>query len=361
MLFGDYSSQTFDWWHAQVPDAFIPGTNLNEDFEHNGLLDNKILNIGFTLGLNDYWNVSLTQMISERCMIWEGPTWQSGDDIPIGYSIGDSKTVHHRTECTSTDFIDPETNEVKAYGGYFGDTRLNFKYLFSNTGKGTGSRIFGGLGLVIPSENTLTESPWAKSDHDGDDDCLIDFSVDCNGIDADGNLISSEHRYSPHRHFYLSDGVYKIFFEAQYFKKRVKIPVFWGGAFSFEFPLNESDYGFRPSKRYDLSVMALSGPVKAIKTNFFKLSSVGFNLTLLHFSESGWDGLGPTPNSEATAVVPGVSLLFDSKVGTFGVNYQTGRQIYEDNPGSIDEEIDISSFTISYRRILDQVIDFLYW
>ena len=41
MLFGG-DSQTFDWWRTQVPDAFIPGTNLNEDFEHNGLLDNKI-------------------------------------------------------------------------------------------------------------------------------------------------------------------------------------------------------------------------------------------------------------------------------------------------------------------------------
>ena len=345
MLFGDYSLQIFDWWHAEVPDAFIPGTNLNEDFEHNGLLDNKILNIGFTLGLNDYWNVSLTQMISERCMIWEGPTWQSGDDIPIGYSIGDSKTVHHRTECTSTDFIDPETNEVKAHGGYFGDTRLNFKYLFSNTGKGAGSRIFGGLGLVIPSENALTESPWAKKIYDHDND------------DSTPDVLA----YSPHRHFYLSDGAYKMFFEVQYFKKRVKIPVFWGGAFSFEFPLNESDYGYNPSKRYDLSLMALSGPIKSIKTNFFKLSSIGLNLSFLHLSESDWDGLGVTPNSEATAVIPGVSLLFDSKVGTFGINYQIGKQIYASNPGSIDEEIDISSFTISYRRILDQVIDFLYW
>ena len=339
MLFGDYSSQTFDWWHAEVPDAYIVGTDQNENFEHNGLLENKILNLGFTLGLSDYWNFSLTQMLSERCMTWDGPVWEEWEDIPIGYSIGDSKTVHHRSECSSSDFAD--SGEIKAYGGYFGDTRLNFKYLVSNTGKGIGSRIFLGLGLVVPSSNTLTESPWAKRDHDNDS--------------------ATPDRYTPHRHFYLSDGVHKIFFEMQYFKKRVKIPVFWGGAFSFEMPLESSEYGFNPSKRYDLSLMALTGPIKAIKTNFFKLSSIGLNLSLLHFSESEWDGLGVTPNSEATAVIPGVSLLFDSKVGTFGINYQIGKQIYASNPGSIDEEIDISSITISYRRILDQVIDFLYW
>ena len=341
MLFGDYSSQTFDWWHAEVPDAYIVGTDDAENFEHNGLLENKILNLGFTVGLSDYWNFSLTQIVSERCMTWDGPVWEEGEVIPNGYSIGDSKTVHHRTECSSTDFVDPATNEVKAYGGYLGDTRLNFKYLASNTGKGIGSRIFLGVGLVVPSQNTLTESPWTKSDHDNDS--------------------NTPNRYTPHRHFYLSDGVSKIFLEMQYFRKRAKIPVFWGGVFTFEFPLESSEYGYTPSKRYDLSFMALTGPIKAIKTNFFKLSSIGVNLSLLHFSESEWSGLGVTPNSEATAVIPGISLLFDSKVGTFGINYQIGRQIYANNPGSIDEEIDISSITISYRRILDHVIDGLYW
>ena len=50
------------------------------------------------------------------------------------------------------------------------------------------------------------------------------------------------------------------------FKKRIKMPVFWGGSFSVEFPLEESDYGFKPSTRYELSMLALSGPIKNIKT-----------------------------------------------------------------------------------------------
>ena len=347
MLFADYNQQTFDWWHEQIPGAYIAGTNQLEDFDHKGLLENETINLGATIGLSDYWNLSLTQMISERCMTWKGPEWEEGDDIPIGYNVGDSKTVHHRTECSSEDFIDPLNGEVKAYGGYLGDTRINFKYLLSNVGKGTGNRIFLGVGMVVPSNNTLTESPWSKKiyDHDNDND----------------NSTPEIEAYSPHRHFYLSDGAYKMFFEAQYFKKRAKIPVFWGGALSYEFPLQASDYGFTPSKKYDFSLLVLSGPIKAIKTNFFKLSSIGFSLSAIHYDESKWEGEGKTPNSEATAFIPGVSFLFDSKVGTFGISVQTGEQIYAENPGSIDEEIDISSITLSYRRVLDFVLDRLYW
>ena len=46
------------------------------------------------------------------------------------------------------------------------------------------------------------------------------------------------------------------------------MPVFWGTTFSVEYPLETSDYGFRPSQVYDLSVMVLSGPIK-IKTKKF--------------------------------------------------------------------------------------------
>ena len=132
MLFADYNEQTFDWWHAQVPDAFIPGTNLNEDFQHNGLLENESLNLGLTIGLNDYWNVSLTQLISERCMIWDGPVFNGTEEYfnPDIHQIGDSKTVHHRTECSSTDFVDPLTNEVKAYGGYLGVYLFTIAYSY---------------------------------------------------------------------------------------------------------------------------------------------------------------------------------------------------------------------------------------
>ena len=54
-------------------------------------------------------------------------------------------------------------------------------------------------------------------------------------------------------------------------------------------------------------------------------------------------------------------MMFGSKAGTFGINIQKGYERYADNPGSLKEETDISSITISYRRLLDFTIDALYW
>ena len=137
MLFADYNMQEFDWWHAEVPEAYIPYTDLPESFEHLGLLENKTLNLGMTIGLNDYWNVTLSQVFSERCMIWDGPVWESESDEGFNsnyHQIGDSKTVHHRAECSDADFIGRD-GKVKAYGGTLGDTNINFKYLLNNAGK----------------------------------------------------------------------------------------------------------------------------------------------------------------------------------------------------------------------------------
>ena len=107
MVFADLNYQNFNWWHEKIV-AYVPGTNALEDFEHPGQFNNRSLNLGFTIGLNDYWNITVSQLISERCMDWEGPVWESVNDVgfdPDFHQIGGSKTVHHRTECSSTDFI----------------------------------------------------------------------------------------------------------------------------------------------------------------------------------------------------------------------------------------------------------------
>lgn len=352
MLFADLNHQNFDWWHEAITsestgaDAYIPGTDETEGFEHVGQFNNRSLNLGFTIGLNDYWNITVSQLLSERCMDWQGPVWTSSEDIPAGYEVGDSKTVHHRSECSSSDFFD-EDNQI-AYGGYLGDTRINLKYLLYNQGKGPGNRVFIGGGLLIPSSNTITESPWTKKNYDHDNDSETP------------NL----NTYSPHRHFYLSDGAYKMFAEIQFFKKRIKKPVFVGGTFAVNFPLNKSKYGFKPSTNYELSLVALSGPLKKIKTNFFMLSSIGLNFTVAYSGESEWNGIR-TPNSEAILYIPGISLLFNAKskdVGSFGINIQRGYEDYLQNSESdIEEENDIYSISISYRKVLDKLIDKLYW
>jgi hypothetical protein len=332
MVFGDFGYQYFDWWHEQV-ESYKPGTNELEDFDHSGLFKNKTIKLGFTIGLNDYWNVTVSQLISERCMEWEGPV-----DIN-----GNSLTVHHRTECSSTDFFDGE--KQMAFGGLLGDSRINFRYLLFNQGKGPGNRLFLGLGFDIPSSNVITESPWKKNDHDG--------------------LIETEPRYTPHRHFYLSDGAYKMNLELQFFKKRMKYPVFWGGTFAFSFPLNDSKYGFTPSKRYQLSLLAMSSslPFQKIKWGKLSVSSVGLTFTIVHAGRSEWEDQGETPNSKSILYAPGINILFGLEGGGgFGVNISRGYEYYFNEIDSdIEETNDIYSINISYRKVLDKVIDRLYW
>ena len=349
MLFADVNYQNFKWWHDIVPGAIIPGTTSEELFEHKGQFNNKNLNLGFSIGINDYWNMTISQLISERCMDWEGPVFTGQETLAVDgfdfnsdiHTIGGSKSVHHRSECSSSDFYDGD-NQI-AFGGYLGDTRINFKYLLYNQGKGPGSRVFIGGGLLVPSSAMITESPWIKS------------NVEL----PNGDFVET---YTPHRHFYLSDGAYKMFTEVQFFKKRIKKPVFWGGTLSITTPLNESKYGFKPSTNYELSLVALSGPLKKVKSNApFMLSSIGLNFTMVYNGPSEWDGVR-TPNSEAILYIPGISFLFGSKAGTFGLNIQKGYEEYlMNNPSDIEEENDIYSISLSYRTVLDKIIEKLYW
>jgi len=333
MIFGDFGYQYFDWWHDKVPGAYDIKGEL-EDFEHYGLFKNKTVNLGFTLGLNDYWNITVSQLISERCMEWEGD---------VDSETGESLTMHHRTECSSSDFFD-EGRQI-AFGGLLGDSRINLRYLLFNQTKGPGSRLFLGLGFDIPSSNVITESPWTKSDHDND--------------------LETPDRYTPHRHFYLSDGAYKMNLELQFFKKRMTYPVFWGGTFLFNFPLNDSKYGFTPSKRYQLSLLAMSSslPFQKFKWGKLSISSVGITFTIAHAGRSQWEGQGDTPNSKSILYVPGVNILFGLEGGGgFGVNISRGYEYYfNENPSDIEETNDIYSINISYRTVLDKVIDKLYW
>ena len=343
MFFADLNYQNFEWWHEQIEGAIIPGTDEEENFEHSGQFNNRSLNLGFTLGLNDYWNLSVSQLISERCMDWEGPVFTGNETYfnPDIHQIGDSKSVHHRTECSSSDFHDGD-NQI-AFGGYLGDTRINLKYLLYNQGKGPGNRVFVGGGLLIPSPYTITESPWIKSE--------VEL--------PNGEILDT---YTPHRHFYLSDGTYKMHAEIQFFKKRIKKPVFIGGALAVSWPLNESEYGFKPSTNYEMSFTALTGPLKKVETNLpFMLSSIGLSFTAAYSGPSEWNGVR-TPNSEAIMYIPGVSFLFGSKAGTFGISIQKGYEDYlQKSDTDIKETNDIYAISISYRKLFDKVIDRLYW
>ena len=354
MVFADLNYQNFNWWHEKI-DAYVPGTNELEDFEHPGQFNNRSLNLGFTIGLNDYWNITVSQLISERCMDWEGPVFTGDETLdadgfdfdPNIHTIGESKSVHHRSECSSSDFYNGD--DQIAFGGYLGDTRINVKYLLYNQGKGPGSRVFLGGGLLIPSSATLTESPWTKTDHDHDHNTST----------------PDVYTYTPHRHFYLSDGAYKMNLELQFFKKRMKYPVFWGGTLAVNFPLNDSEYGFTPSKRYQLTLLAMSSsrPFQKFKIGNLSVSSVGMTLNIGYAGRSKWKNQGETPNSKSIMYVPGLNVLFSLKNGGgMGLTLTRGFEHYfNENPNDIKERNDIYSISLSYRLVLDKVIEKLYW
>ena len=99
MLTVDNVNQYIDWWHEILP-------NSEEDFDHKGTLTSIVFSPGLTIGISNYWNFTINQVVGTRHMTWEG----------------DTTTIHHRDEGSNSDYIN-------AVGGLLGDTRFVFRYL----------------------------------------------------------------------------------------------------------------------------------------------------------------------------------------------------------------------------------------
>ena len=309
MIGADFNYQYIDWKHDPLKnsdDSFETDENGHPVGHHIGTLSAYVVNPSITIGLSDYWNFTFSQVIGKRQMTW----------------VNDKESVHHREEGSDTDFED------QAIGGILGDSRLIFRYLAINSGSGSGKRLFFGGGLVIPSRNTLIASPFKL------------------GIENKG-----------HRHFSMSEGVYKGIFETQYFIKRMINPVFVGGTFSIVEPLGESDDGFKASRMIDLSFTAFTKKINLIN------GSMGASLMFRHTSEGFWNGEA-APNSESLLVTPGMGLLLNTKVGVVALNLQKpffiDGGVSGENSAS-QEETDVWQMSVSFRRILDYSIPWLYW
>ena len=297
----DNNYQYINWGHPKINGE--DASYEDGDGNHLGTLSAKIVSPSITLGLNNYWNMTVSQVFGIRSMTW-GKDWDS---------------VHHREENSSDDF------KEQAVGGLLGDSRVMFRYLLLNGGGGPGSRLFFGIGLVIPSKNTLTSSPFSTSNE--------------------------------HRHFSMSEGVYKAVFETQYFVKRKLNPIFIGGTFSIEQPLDKSKYGYKASRLMDLSFTAFSKKINLIK------ASMGASFMVRHTTAGYWDD-EEAPNSESILVIPGVGFLWNLEFGTLAVNLQkpyflngslTGTE------GITEETTDVYQISVSMRRMLDYSIPFLEW
>ena len=187
----DMNYQNIIWSHDEL---------VYEPFIHEGLLNSFTVSPRVTIGLFERLNLTLSQAIGIRKMRWDT----------------DKLSAHHRTEDTSTDFSN--ANGLQASGGLFGDSKIHLKYLYKDVGMKEGSRIYFGLGVVIPSKSVLLADPFKKPDDEND---LNEWSTG---------------KYD-HRHFSLSNGVYKSSFELQIFNKRFSNPIFYGAVFNIDIPI----------------------------------------------------------------------------------------------------------------------------
>lgn len=295
-MFGiDNSNQYIDWWHDAIPGS-------GEGFDHEGTLTSVIVNPSLTIGLSNYWNTTINQTLGRRTMTW----------------AGDTTSIHHRDEGT-------ESNYNNAIGGYLGDTKFMVRYLVFNDGQGPGKRLFLGGGLILPSKNTLSSDPFFLNDKSKETD---------------------------HRHFALSEGVYKGCFEIQLFKKKMTNPVFMGGTIYVEKALAENNYGFKASDVYDLSLTAFSKKIAAIN------GSLGTNVITRHTTDAYWNGFR-APNSRATVVTVGFGGLWNLTVGGISLNIQKPffiEGVFSGIESEVDQRVGVWQMSMSYRRLLDFVI-----
>ena len=302
MVGANFNYQYTNWRHDKIQGS-------SEEFDHLGTLSAKVFTPNITIGITDWWNITFSQVFGRRVMTWD---------------VKDNTTIHHRDEGSDTDFIN-NNGDIQANGGLLGDSRIMLRFLALNAGKGPGLRLFLGGGIGIPSKNTLTSSPFIK--------------------DVD------------HRHFSMSEGIYKAIFETQFFVKRTKNPVFAGGTFSIEQPLGESEYGYDGSRLIDFSLTAFSKKIKLIN------GSIGGNIMFRNTSEAHWNGI-ETKNSKSTIIIPGVGALWSLGFATLSVNVQKPIFIdgaFSGDDGGPNEKIDTWQISIGMRRILNYYIPWLYW
>jgi hypothetical protein len=305
MIAMDYNYQFIDWGHDEIEgEQDELGNHVGN---HIGTLSANIFEPKITVGLTDYWNITMSQIVGTRYMTW-------GKDIA---------SIHHENSNSKDD-------QYNAIGGYLGDTQLMLRYLAINDGAGPGKRLFMGGGISIPSENTLTSDPFFLSN-------------------------PSEETY--HRHFSMSQGVYLSIFEIQYFIKRLVNPVFLGGSLLIQQPISESDYGFTASRLIDLSLTAFTDKINWVK------GSVGGNLSFRNTNQAYWNDKS-APNSKSLVITPGLAFIWNMDAGAVALNIQKPTFIsgsMSGNDESSQEETEVIQISISVRKILDYSIPWLYW
>ena len=304
MLTVDYNYQYIDWEHDPIP---------GENFDHLGNLVTNIVSPTVTLGLSNFLNLTFKKALGMRSMDW----------------MGSENSDHHRDETSLSNF-------ENAHGNVLGDTDILLKYLLTNTGSGSGSRMFLGLGLTIPSSSVLTKSPYLVDENSGE-------------------------ALEKHRHFSLSDGCYKMNYEFQYYVKSKSnyflLPSFYGISFNYFDPIDESRYGYNPGS----SVVNVTSFL--YKTNFnksFLPKAINIGVIFTKSETSRWNG--------KKSSIEGVGLFIpslgfnwiDDRLGSLSLNirYMASAPLQSDKLNNNSTSYGVS---LGYRKVLDYTIPWLYW
>ena len=303
MLSANYNYQYIDWSHDPIP---------GENFDHLGNLVTNVITPSITIGLSNYLNLTIKQAIGMRYMDWMGP----------------GNSSHHRDETTLSSFNNAD-------GGVLGNTDVLMKYLFTNTGSDSGSRIFFGLGLTIPSKSVLTKSPYLTGDN--------------------GEALED------HRHFSLSDGCYKVNYELQYYIKGSPqvsfLPSFYGLTLNYFNPIDESKYGFKPGSSL-VGIMSFLFTLN--NKNLFYPKGLNVGLIYIKDEVSTWNGeKSPINSTIVFAPTLGINWTHD-RMGSLNLNFRfmVNAPLQSDKLNNKSNAMGIS---IGYRKILDYSIPWLYW
>jgi len=295
----NYSYDYTDWWHDDI----------GEGFAHSGLLYSHIMTPSLSIGLSDYFNMTISKTLGIRTMDYKG----------------DNYTPHHRDEHSSSSFIN-------AIGGLLGDTRFMLRYLVLNDGR-IGNHLFAGIGFVIPSKNRLTKNPFEYT------------------LDEDGNKAFDEHR-----HFSMSEGTYQWMVDLQYYKKSTPPIIFWGVSSSISHPFEESPEGFLSPTRINILFILLTQKIKWLN------ASLGLDLAYEYSGDSKWNG-EIAPNSKGEVLSPGLGLTWKSKNQ---LEYSLNLLFPQSLTGDLaeieskpDQTLKSFQFSFGIRKTFDYTIPFL--
>jgi len=168
-------------------------------------------------------------------------------------------------------------------------------------------------GISIPSKNALNSDPYFQKIIDGNGDGIVDENETIEFNQSD--LINKTHK-----HFAISDGVYRFIIKPSIFYKKFTNPVFTGISFKYSTQI-ASRYSFETSDSYEINFSSLfsSSEMPLIKDYVSKNINFSLGLMATYMGESSWDGY-KSPVSKQLIFRPSFGLLYNTQsYGTFNL------------------------------------------